>query len=53
MSLLLEREEGKEEGTERNIDAREKHRLVAFPMNPDLGLFTPGPGSNLHPRYVP
>ena len=40
--LFLEREEGKE----KNIDAREKRRLVASRMYPDWG-------SNLEPRYVP
>ena len=32
-SVLPEREEG----SERNIDAREKHRSVAFPYAPDQG----------------
>ena len=40
--MFLEREEGKE----KNIDAREKRRLVASRMYPDWG-------SNLEPRYVP
>ena len=38
LSLLLEREQGREEGRERNIDVREKHRLVASLMRPDWGL---------------
>ena len=46
LSLLLEREEGKEEGRERNIDGREKHRLVASCTHMDQG-------SKLQPRCVP
>ena len=42
-SLLLEREEGREE-RERNIDVREKHQLVASCMCPDQGQYMPQMG---------
>ena len=45
-SLILEREEGRDEGREKNIHIREKHQLVASRTYPDQG-------SNPQPRYVP
>ena len=42
--LLREREEGRKEGREENIDVREKHRLVDSRMHPNLGLYVPGLG---------
>ena len=44
--LILERGKGRERERERNSNVREKHRLVAFHICPDLG---PDP----QPRYVP
>ena len=45
-SLLLEREERREEGRERNINAREKHWLITSCERLDWG-------SDPQPRYVP
>ena len=44
--LFLEREEGKEKEREKNIDVKEKQRLVASHMHPDQG-------PNPQPRHVP
>ena len=46
-SLLLEREEGRAEGRERNIDVREKHRSAASSAHPDQGSNTPRPGMEI------
>ena len=35
--LLLDRKEGREEGRQRAIDAREEHQLVASYTQPDQG----------------
>ena len=43
--LFLERGDGREKERERNVDEREKHRLVVSLMSPDWGL-------NLQPRLV-
>ena len=48
-SLLLEREEGRE----RNIDAREKHQLVASYMHPDGDCTCLDQISNLQPGMCP
>ena len=43
----------RERGRERNIDVKEKHRLVAFPMHVDQDHSCLEWGLNLQPRYVP
>ncbi|KAF6128479.1 abl interactor 1 [Phyllostomus discolor] len=37
----------REEGRERNIDARETHRLIASHMHLDRGSHMPGPGEHM------
>ena len=44
---FLEREEGREERKERNIEVRQKHQLVASCMSLDGELYAPGPGIEL------
>ena len=43
-SLLLEREEGREKGRERNINLRKKHRLFASHTHQDGESYSPGLG---------
>ena len=42
--MLLEPDEGREEGRETNIDARGKHQLVASHTHMDWGLYVASVG---------